>query len=295
MREFLQTYFSYMKAAVISMACATAVFFLVSGTHKIINTTGAGVAGLSLAITMIIFIIILSIRIQAQGDYIKLSPLNLFKYFYRLALSDAPRLRLVGGAPNVHVIAMVFDLCGAMEWATEVAEKDPHYVKTFIDELHEWIWNYASASSLGRPTLTKFLGDGLLFVWEVPTTSAAESATSSVRLGYLLHKHYMSWVKRKANTLHQGTPVGIGIGIDTGSALRLTLDNGYTDYLGAPISYAAKLQDLAQPDGGLVIRTNVWMLLDDNLRSKFLKGGVMKLGDRNISVRMIEDAELKSA
>lgn len=200
-------------------------------------------------------------------------------------LSDTSRLKTVGISANVNVVALFFDLRGSTQWANDVVEKDFHYVRTFIDELREWAWSQASASTLGRPTFVKFLGDGFMFVWEVPDASVTDSANAGVRLGYFLYKHYLPWVKRKSRVFHWGVPIGLGVGVDTGPAIRLTFENGSHDYLGAPLSYAAKMQHLARPRGGVVIQEKVSSLLI-GFRSKFPLKGVMKLGEGEICVRM---------
>lgn len=199
---------------------------------------------------------------------------------------ETSRLRPVGISASVNVVVLCFDLRGSTAWATSIVEKDFNYVRTFLDELREWTWAYASASSLGEPTLIKFLGDGYMFVWEVPDVSVSDSAIGSVKLGCLLHKNYLPWVRRNAKTFHWGVPAGIGIGIDTGPALRLTFENGSTDYLGTPLSYAAKMQDLARPIGGVVVQGRVWTLLN-GLKARFPKEEVMKIGDKEICVRMM--------
>lgn len=205
-------------------------------------------------------------------------------------LSDTSRLKTVGISANVNVVALFFDLRGSTQWANEVVEKDFHHVRTFLDELREWAWGQASASALGRPTFVKFLGDGFMFVWEVPDASVTESANAGVRLGYFLYKHYLPWVKRKSRVFPWGVPIGLGVGVDTGPAIRLTFENGSHDYLGAPLSYAAKMQHLARPRGGVVIQEKVLSLLN-GLRVKFPLKGVMKLGEGSVYVRMTAESQ----
>jgi hypothetical protein len=74
-----------MKAAVLSMACATLVFFLASGIRKFIfspmGISGAG--GFSLAMTALVLIIVLSITIGTWEDYINSLALGHTEYKYR--------------------------------------------------------------------------------------------------------------------------------------------------------------------------------------------------------------------
>lgn len=95
----------------------------------------------------------------------------------------------------------------------------------------------------------------------------------------------MPWVRRKSKVFPWGVPIGLGIGVDTGPAIRMTFENGSHDYLGAPLSYAAKMQHLARPRGGVVIQEKVACLLN-GFRSRFPLKDVLKVGDGEICVRM---------
>jgi class 3 adenylate cyclase len=209
------------------------------------------------------------------------------------ALSDASRLRPVGGSSNVQVITMFFDLRGSTRWANDVVDRDFNYVRTFIDELREWAWNQVSTPPNGRPNLIKFLGDGFLFVWEIPDDSVTDNSNAVIELANNLRTNYQSWVNEEKfkNKFPWGVPIGIGLGVDVGPAIRLTFENGSDDYLGSPLNIAAKMQDLARPSGGGVIQAKVWKLLNESLRGKFPKEGMMKLGDRGIFIRMTEEVE----
>ena len=106
-----------------------------------------------------------------------------------------------------------------------------------------------------RPNLVKFLGDGFLFVWECPQTSRDIDvrARAVIELAYSLHEDYPGWCHANS-ALWRTTPSGLGIGVDAGSAIRITFENGSEDYIGEPINDAAKLQDLARPSGGVLIK-----------------------------------------
>jgi class 3 adenylate cyclase len=208
-------------------------------------------------------------------------------------LSDASRLKTVGVTANVEVAAMFFDLRGSTQWANDAAEKNFHYVKFFIDDFREWAWREASTSAQGCPKLVKFLGDGFMYVWEIPNDAVPDNAKSVADLACDLSTKYSSWinedkVKRK---FPWGTPIALGVGIDVGHAIRLTFESGSDDYLGSPMNIAAKMQNLARPYGGVVIQEKMWNLLDD-IRSKFPKKGKITLGDSDILVRATENVEL---
>ncbi len=203
-------------------------------------------------------------------------------------LMDTSRARPVGISANVNVAVIFVDLRSSTQWAIRIAEKDFHYVKIFIDGLREWCLSFAESSALGRPRIVKFLGDGFLLVWEIQDISTVDSANAGARLAYALSTHYQPWVRKNKHKFFWGAPEGIGVGFDVGPALRLTFENGAEDYLGAPMSLATKMQNLARPCGGVVMQEKAWGLLN-GLRGKFPHHGVLKFGDAEVPIRMTED------
>jgi class 3 adenylate cyclase len=212
------------------------------------------------------------------------------------AFSDASRLKPLAGSPRVQVVALLFDLRGSTEWSYEVADTDSNYVKAFQDELREWSTNKVFAQPQGWPNLIKFMGDGFLFVWEIPDSSLVIYFSAIVDAAYNLCVDYRSWVKDTEfmKRFPMGVPIGIGYGVDVGQGTRITFENGSNDYLGAPVNNAAKMQDLARPHGGGVIRAKAWSLLSESLQDKFPKEGPMKIGTRTVAVRMTEEVEYKN-
>ncbi|MCW3052936.1 MAG: hypothetical protein JWN14_2106 [Chthonomonadales bacterium] len=212
-------------------------------------------------------------------------------------LSETSRLRIVGTPAHVTVVALFIDLLGSTEWAHSVINGDFHYAGVFIDQLRTWIWRKALDSGLVRPSIVKFLGDGFMFVWETPQEITAVNAytKAAVELACALHKEFPLWANNNS-ALWNKVPEAIGIGVDVGSAIRLTFENGSEDYLGAPINTAAKLQDMARPVGGVVIRTEVWNRLDSDeiLQHKFAQPGIVRIGtDKMLSVRATEEVEFR--
>lgn len=207
-------------------------------------------------------------------------------------LSDTSRLRPVGGAPNVQVAALFFDLRGSTTWASEMVERDRNYVRNFLDELREWALGKAEVSRMGRPNMVKFLGDGFMWVWEVEGDNMPDSADRAADLGCRLRTEYLAWVKGKdfRRKFPWGAPTGIGVGVDIGPAIRLTFENGSDDYLGEPVNVAAKMQGLARPHG-VAITAKIYNVLED-LASAFPKEASMKMGDREIPMRLTEDVAL---
>ncbi|HEV7473518.1 MAG TPA: carboxypeptidase regulatory-like domain-containing protein [Pyrinomonadaceae bacterium] len=211
------------------------------------------------------------------------------------AISDASRLNPIGESPSVQVISLVFDLRGSTRWANEVAKSDSNCVRDFIEELRKWSWSEVFALP-EPPKSVKFLGDGFLFVWETPGKSIVKNYNAIVELACGLSTNYRPWVDQAEDGQRflWGVPDGIGFGVDAGSAIRLTFENGSSDFLGTPLNYAAKMQDLARPNGGGVIQEIMWQRLKQNLKDKFPKEGVMKVGNEIVRIRMTEEVEFEN-
>jgi class 3 adenylate cyclase len=206
------------------------------------------------------------------------------------ALSDVSRLKTAKITEVENIVALFFDLRGSTRWANEVAKIDLNFVKAFIDELREQAESRASKTPLGGPHVAKFLGDGFMYIWKVKNNSVADSFSTIVKLADDLNSEYHTW-RQDGRFKRMETPDGIGFGIDTGPGSRFTFENGSDDYLGEPLNIAAKLQDRARPHGGIVIQEKLYNLLEDDIASKFTKKGMMRLGDREIAVRMTEEVE----
>lgn len=207
------------------------------------------------------------------------------------SLSDASRLKRVGTPSHTKIVAMFLDLRGATQWERDVVRGNLEYVGKFIDELREWALTHTSVPPLSNPTLVKFLGDGYLLVWEVADDSMITKRFNAVvSSAYALQENYPAWA-RDTPSIWMGAPRAIGIGIDLGSALRITFENGSVDYVGSPVNNAAKMQDLARPDGGVVIGAN-WKLSDE-LRAKFPIEGQLVIGNESISVRATAGVKLQ--
>jgi class 3 adenylate cyclase len=202
---------------------------------------------------------------------------------------DNQKLKTVRSIANVYIIAVFIDLRNSTAWADIVAERDFQYVRTVIEKLGQWAWACALATPLGSPKFVKQLGDGYLFVWEVPAASMITGVNACARLCYTLFKSYPRWIRCNAQTFHWGVPVGLGIGIDAGPAIRMIFEDGSADYLGDPLNHAAKLQELARPHGGVVIKEKVWNLLDGS-RRRFPVRAMMKFGECEVRVRMVTAA-----
>ena len=212
-------------------------------------------------------------------------------------LSETSRSRIVGSPAQVTIAAMIFDLRGSTQWSQGVVSGDYHYVGTFIDHLRAWAWGRAMEKMGERPSLVKFLGDGFLFVWEIaPNSMDIDRQTAGLAgLACALNREYPSWC-RANSALWKGVPGGLGIGVDVGTAIRLTFENGSEDYVGQPINNAAKLQDAARPSGGVVMRAELCARLDtggDTARALPRWGTISFPNEQTVQVCATDEVELR--
>jgi class 3 adenylate cyclase len=165
-------------------------------------------------------------------------------------------------------------------------------VVEYTNKYCEWVMGLVSNAIDATPTV-KFMGDGAAFVWEVPVgTRLIDLANAVVGLACALDGGYSRWHSENTDGMPE-VPKHIGVGVDFGDASRLTSESGSYEYLGLPLSYAAKMQALARPNGGVVIRDK-WTL-PDYLRSKFTKIGSLTIGDECIPVRATGRVKFKPA
>ncbi|MFL6286547.1 MAG: hypothetical protein ACJ74Q_25705 [Pyrinomonadaceae bacterium] len=185
---------------------------------------------------------------------------------------------------HVNIVAMFIDHRGSTASLTEAAGKGVGdlYVN-FTNKFCEWVMGYVSGAMGDTAPVVKFEGDGLALVWEVSgNLNLIDCANAVVGLACALDGGYSKW-RADSPEWKNHVPRYIGVGVDFGDASRFTSESGSYEYLGRPLSYAAKMQGLAQPHGGVVIRDK-WEL-PDFLRCKFTKKGMMIIGNDCIPVR----------
>ena len=106
------------------------------------------------------------------------------------------------------------------------------------------------------PSFWKRLGDGMLILWDFNTV-ADEQLKSGVKLAILeilgfVQEYFYKLVEERNDKLlpFDKLNVDLGIGLASGEAWKLDYGiGGQTDYVGSPLNLAARLQDLARPNG----------------------------------------------
>jgi class 3 adenylate cyclase len=119
-------------------------------------------------------------------------------------------------------------------------------------------------------TFHKFLGDGFLLLWEPDadlnlTVCVKHALDASIEV----HKKYWYLVKE----LKYKTPLGYGIGLSVGSAIRIQPETfikemNEVDFLGYPLNCSARMQSLADPFGTTICSTLAGLL--ERNRDEFL-------------------------
>jgi class 3 adenylate cyclase len=154
-------------------------------------------------------------------------------------------------AEQIQALAAVFDLSGFTKFCSQV---DPHLaVPEYLSRFLNWLFSevktglfkerFAKETWLwaSLPFFAKFLGDGLLFLWDTREASGAETCNIVTTLWEIcdnyVHEFYKD-IKRSVTI----PPDFLRCGISQGTVL--SVGNG-EDYVGPCINIAARLQKLS--------------------------------------------------
>jgi class 3 adenylate cyclase len=260
-------------------------------------------AGLS-AFTSLFLIILQSIKAiegKISDSFIEIclsvgGPITFGMLFLALSifwsLSVASKLRIVGTQRNVNVVALIFDLRKSTQWVHEVHGNIQ--VINFMNDLRDWILEKSRKimNLFKKPKLLKFLGDGYLIIWE--QEGLADELNQAVAFSCSICNEYNQFRDQLINTrkFASNLPSHVGIGIDFGTALKLTHENGSYDYISSSINNASKFQLMARPMGGVVISENLWKNLNSELKQRFNCGEKLKIApDVEMSVKKMKIEE----
>ena len=160
------------------------------------------------------------------------------------------------GAPSkeVEAIAAVFDLSRFTSFCNQV---DPHLaVPQYLSRFLDWLFNevkqgvvkksYRQGTEIwaeaGLPFLSKFLGDGVLFLWE--TVDMEESAICDLVIGLrdICIKYRREFYPQIRSVVVK-PPVVLRCGITRGKVFSV---GNQQDYVGACINIASRLQKLSR-------------------------------------------------
>lgn len=148
-------------------------------------------------------------------------------------------------------LAAVFDLSGFTNFCSQV---DPHLaVPEYLSRFLDWLFNQLKVESVEEtypqgkklwanlPFLAKFLGDGVLFLWNTLGMSGEEICNVVVSL-YVICSRYVKIFLPEVKKTVTSPPNALRCGIARGTVF--SVGNG-EDYVGPCINIAARLQKLS--------------------------------------------------
>ncbi len=145
------------------------------------------------------------------------------------------------------VLAAIIDLRGFSQFCEKPSIESPYtcgLMHSFYQAVRHSYIKYP-------PELLKFLGDGVLALWE--TTAEDREVAIDICLSGSLDIHNQWQVVRRSSQFTHGAPEEVAIGISFGLASRLP---EVGDYIGRPINIASRLSSVC-PGGQLFIDKSV--------------------------------------
>jgi hypothetical protein len=157
------------------------------------------------------------------------------------------------GSPSTQVeaLAAIFDLSGFTSFCSQV---DPHLaVPEYLSRFLDWLFKEIKQGLLKEgneeekilwaslPFLAKFLGDGVLFLWDTKNMGGAEICNVITSLWEICGNYVREFYPTIRKTVVQ-PPKALRCGISRG--MVFSVGNG-EDYVGPCINIAARLQKLS--------------------------------------------------
>lgn len=145
--------------------------------------------------------------------------------------TETDKLEVEFGKP-CEILALVIDIRGFSMFCEKPEIESPYtcgLMSAFYHMVHQALQRFP-------PEMTKFLGDGVLAIWETNPTDREIAVREALNAALNLRRSW-SLVKDSPHFTH-GAPEGIGAGICFGLASHLEIGN---DYIGRPINIASRL------------------------------------------------------
>jgi class 3 adenylate cyclase len=153
----------------------------------------------------------------------------------------------------VEALAAVFDLEGFTNFCNQ---SDPHLATPeFLSEFLKWLFDKISAEirldeTKGKSTLwaslpffSKFMGDGILFLWDTTYADSNREVGNVVLLLRRVCEDYASTFRPQIKNMVSRTPTRLRCGISRGRVI--SVGNGQ-DFVGPCINIASRLQKLGK-------------------------------------------------
>ena len=166
------------------------------------------------------------------------------------------------------VVTVVIDMRGFSSFCERV---DSSEAAIFVKKAYRKLLGH-----FRRMSFFKLTGDGLLIVISYRENTLKRVAGTTVRKSLEAAEKFGTLFVNDPEIVNS-VPKGIGIGVSSGAACRLTSRGKILDYSGRPLNIASRLMDMARPCGvvfdGKLIKT-----LPDDLKEKFEKEDVFLPG-----------------
>lgn len=159
---------------------------------------------------------------------------------YELPAPSTPEIEF--GLP-CEVLAAVVDMRGFSTFCEQPNIESPYTCGLMTSFYHL----FKTCLSRYPPEMIKFLGDGVLAVWETSAEDRPVAVDVCFDAIFNINQRWAE-VRRGPNFTH-GAPKDIGIGVSFGLASRISIGG---DYLGRPINIASRLCNICQPGQGLI-------------------------------------------
>lgn len=227
--------------------------------------------------------------VTKDGKKAKLLSKKVFEQFNPdlLGLGD-----LTNPASSTEAIAAVFDLQGFTNFCKQI---DPHLsVPTFLGPFITWLMDqiksemtqkvYDEGTSLWGPLpfFVKFMGDGLLILWDSSKTSPISRRNILVGLSAICKKYPKSFLPEMKKKVVEPPPV-LRCGVARGTVFSVGDGN---DFVGSCINMAARIQKLGATTFAFNRRG---FEIDDDAVPAFFKNDLLIA---EVSIRGIGDSEL---
>jgi class 3 adenylate cyclase len=159
------------------------------------------------------------------------------------------------------VIALFLDVRGFSTFSEQVESVE---AALYIKRMYERALTFFDDIAFFKPT-----GDGLLLIFRVDDTSLTSRAKHVVQASISLVEQFGELVAEDP-LINFPVPQRVGVGIARGAACRLRSGDITLDYSGRVLNLAARLMDLARPEGVVIDDAFTMNLLSPELQSKFM-------------------------
>lgn len=154
-------------------------------------------------------------------------------------------------AEVINAVAVIFDLEGFTSFCNQIDPQlvVPEYLSGFLDWLFKAVADECRQKSSGDlvpfwaplPFFGKFLGDGVLFLWDTALILGPYSIGNIALSLVNICKSYETVFVNNAATSYTNLPPRLRVGMARGQVLAI---GGGTDFVGSCINMAARLQKL---------------------------------------------------